>query len=388
MSGNQGKIPVHELRKLVQTRQRRRVKGFNRLVLYLNILCVAALLLAIAAKHISPALFWFPAFFGLAFPYLYVLNLLFFIYWFTLFKPVLVYSGTALLLGVPTVSGFVQYNTREKTVAGKELRVTSYNSMLFDLYNWSHNKESRSGILNSLIEIDPDILCLQEFYTSEETGDFNNLDTIKQSLSTPFHHTAFTTTLRKYDHWGIATFSRYPIVNEGTILFQTRSNNICIFSDIVINQDTIRVYNVHLQSISFSWRDHEFYENVLKGQSSDKLEGSRNILRRIKRAFVMRTKQVEMIVSHMKTCRYKIIVCGDFNDTAASYAYGRMTENLLDAFKTSGSGFGRTYAGKWPQFRIDYILYDPSINCRSYERSAETFTDHYPITARFTGIGL
>ena len=49
-----------------------------------------------------------------------------------------------------------------------------------------------------------------------------------------------------------------------------------------------------------------------------------------------------------------------------------------------GLGFGITYAGKWPQFRIDYILHDASIKCLDYKKSEETFTDHYPITAYFS----
>lgn len=369
-------------------RQRRRVKGFNRFILGANYLAIVCLLGAIAAKHISPSLFWIPAFFGLAFPYLFLLNLFFVIYWFALFKPVFGFGLAALLIALPTAGGFVQFSFYQKAPESKELKLTSYNCMLFDLYNWSKNRESRAGILESLAQTDPDILCLQEFYTSEEKGDFNNIDTIRKILGTPYVHTAFTTTLRKHDHWGVATFSRYPVINEGKMLFNTKSNNICMFTDIVVNHDTVRVYNIHLQSISFSWRDHKFYEDVMSKETEGRLEGSRNILRRIKRAFIKRTEQVEMIVSHMKTCRYKIIVCGDFNDTAASYSYQRLSAGLNDAFTSKGNGFGRTYAGKWPQFRIDYILYDNRIICSSYERSDETFTDHFPISARFSNIGL
>lgn len=370
-------------------RNRRRISGFNKVILFVHFLVIASLLTAIAAKYISPALFWLPAFFGLAFPYLFTANLIFCIYWFTLLKPVVAYGAAAFLISLPTASRFVQVSTGSGEREEKALKITSYNSMLFDLYNWSKNKESRSGILHNLSEIDPDILCLQEFYTSEEQGDFNNLDTIKKLLGTPYGHVAFTTTLRKFDHWGIATFSRYPIINEGTILFNTRSNNVCIFSDIVIGQDTVRVYNLHLQSISFSRKEHEFYEKVFSSEGKiAEMKNSTNILRRLKMAFVKRTEQAEMVVSHMKTSPYPVIVCGDFNDTAASYAYERISHGLSDAFNEKGNGLGRTYAGKWPQFRIDYILYDPGFECVAYQKSEETFTDHFAITASFELSGL
>ncbi len=385
----QNKISIAELRRLALQRKRRKLSAFNRLVLWLHYVVIVCLLFAVAAKYISPALFWFPAFFGLAFPHLFLLNLVLVIYWFAQFKPTFTFGLLALLIALPTASRFFQFSLASPPSASKELKITSYNAMLFDLYNWSENTHSRASILNNLSDIDPDILCLQEYYTSEQEGDFNNADTIKRILGTPYHHSAFTTTLRDHDHWGIATFSRYPIVNEGKILFNTKSNNICIFSDIVINKDTVRVYNLHLQSISFSKSDHKFLEDVMgENKVEGELEGSRSILRRLKRAFIKRTQQVEMVASHIKTCRYKIILCGDFNDTAASYSYERLSEGFKDAFSEKGSGFGRTYAGKWPQFRIDYILYDPELECSSYEKSAVTFTDHFPITARFANLGL
>ncbi len=256
--------------------------------------------------------------------------------------------------------------------------------MLFDLYNWKKNKETRNKILNSLADIHPDILCLQEFYTSEGSTTFNNIDTVKKLLNTKYYHSEYTSTLREVDHWGIATFSKYPITNQGKLVFNTRSNNICIFTDVVINYDTIRVYNLHLQSISFSKKDNKFLDDVISEKDAeDELEQSKNILRRLKRAFTKRTKQVEMITAHIKTCKHKLILCGDFNDTPASYTYQKLLGNLNDAFVEKGNGFGRTYAGKWPQFRIDYIFHSKELKCKSYQRSDETFTDHFPITAYF-----
>ena len=352
-------------------------------MLWLHYFIIISLLIAFSAKYISPSLFWIPAFFGLAYPFLFIINLFFVFYWLVQFKSAITFGLIAFFISLPGAFKYVQISFPSKTEA-KQLKVTSYNSMLFDLYNWSKNKETRNKILNNLSEISPDILCLQEFYTSEEKGDYNNIDTLRALLNTPFYHTEFTSTLREFDHWGVATFSKYPIINQGKIIFKTRSNNICIFSDIVINKDTLRVYNLHLQSISFSKGDSKFLEDVISEKDAeDEVEKSKSILRRLKRAFTKRTKQVEMLVAHMKTCKYKIILCGDFNDTAASYTYQQLSKKLNDAFVEKGVGFGRTYAGKWPQFRIDYILHDKNLKCLNYKRSDETHTDHFPITAYF-----
>lgn len=355
-------------------------------MLWLHYFIIVSLLIAVAAKYISPLLFWLPAFFGLAYPFLFLLNLLFVFYWLVQFKPAITFGLIALCISIPTAYRYVQFSSPTKSES-KQIKVTSYNCMLFDLYNWKKQKENRNRILNNISEIEPDILCLQEFYTSESTyvfNAYNNIDTLTSLLNTPYHHTEYTTTLRETDHWGVATFSKYPIINKGKIIFKTRSNNICIFSDLIIDKDTVRVYNVHFQSISFSKGDNKFLDDVISEKNAeDEVENSKNILRRLKRAFTKRTKQVDMVVTHMKTCRYKIILCGDFNDTPASYSYQQLSKQLRDAFVEKGTGFGMTYAGKWPQFRIDYILHDKRFKCLNYKRNDETFTDHFAITAYF-----
>jgi endonuclease/exonuclease/phosphatase family metal-dependent hydrolase len=372
---------------MVQVQKDRRLSTLNRIVLWLHYFLILSLLISIVSKYISPLLFWLPAFFGLSFPFLFLGNILLVIYWLVQFKPAIVFGLVALALSLPTAFHFFQISLPHQKQQQKSLKVTSYNSMLFDLYNWSKNSESRAQILSNLDDINPDIFCVQEFYTSEEKGDFNNTDTIKKLLGTNYHHAEFTTTLRDFDHWGIATFSKFPIINQGKIVFNTRSNNICIFSDIVCGKDTLRVYNIHLQSVSFSKSDNQFLDDVISQKdASDEIANSKNILRRLKRAFIKRTRQVEMIVAHMSTCKYKMLVCGDFNETAASYSYRQLSKNLNDAFVERGFGLGKTYVGKWPQFRIDYILHDPKLNCAEYYRSLETFTDHYPITAVFDNI--
>jgi len=367
-------------------REERKLSLFNRIVLWLNYFIIVSLLISVIAKYISPIVFWLPAFFGLAFPFLFALNCIFILYWILQFKPAFLFGFIALLISLPTSFRFVQISVASKTSDSRRLKVTSYNSMLFDLYNWTSSHETRSKILTNLSDINPDILCLQEFYTSEQKNDYNNVATLKQLFKNGYYHTEFSITLRELDHWGIATFSKYPIIKKGKIIFNTTSNNMCIYSDIVVNKDTMRVYNVHLQSVSFSKKDNQFLEDVISSEKDieNEMGKSKIILRRLKRAFLKRTMQVDMIKLHMKKCPYKIILCGDFNETAASYSYEQLSENLKDAFVEKGLGFGITYAGKWPQFRIDYILHDKGLNCTNYIKSDETFTDHYPITAYFS----
>ncbi|MBN8693429.1 MAG: endonuclease/exonuclease/phosphatase family protein [Bacteroidetes bacterium] len=299
------------------------------------------------------------------------------------FRRLALISAFGILVTFFTFNKYFQITITNKG-SNSDIKVTSYNSMLFDLYNWSKNKKSRQHIINSLQEINPDVLCLQEFYNSNREDGLHNIDTVVNALNTKYHHVEYTSIAYGHNHFGLATFSKYPIINKGTIVFNTKSNNICIYSDLLINKDTVRVYNMHLQSISFSKQDYKFIDDALDSDDAqDELENSKSILRRLKRAFVKRAEQAEKVAYSIKNCPYKVIVCGDFNDTPASYAYRIISKELKDAFVEKGSGFGRTYEGKFPKFRIDYILHDKEIKCNAFEVCDETFTDHYPITGYF-----
>ena len=366
---------------MIAKRNANKLSRLNRLLLWINYALIVCLLFSVASKYISPDSFWILAFFGLAFPIFLIINFGFIIYWFAQARVQGCFSLIAILIGAKTCLGFIQIDISNKKISNTDIKVMSYNSMLFDLYNWSKNAQSRNLILTSLAEENPDILCLQEFYTSEQKGDFNNIDTVSNLVSAKNYHVEYTVTLRKEDHWGIATFTKYPIIKKGKIEFNTRSNNICIYTDVLIKKDTVRIYNMHLQSISFSKADYKFIAEVNNDSTDtkDEVEKSKSILRRLKRAFVKRGKQADIIDLHISNCNYKIILCGDFNDTPASYVYHTIRGKLKDAFIESGSGFEQTYAGKFPRFRIDYILHSSNFKAKNYHHLTETLTDHYPI---------
>ena len=364
--------------------KRKKLSYINRLAWFINLGFVIALLISYLAPFVSPANFWYIAFFGLCYPVLVIINVLFVFYWLVLLRPRFLISLVAVLAGWTYLQGFVQVNL-ETVVPDKSktrFKLMSYNVRLFDLYNWSHNKETRNHMFDLLKEEAPQILCMQEFYHSDK-GDFQNLDTLLKLQNARYHHTEYTLTLRDRDHWGITTFSTYPIVNKGKIVFNTRSNNICIWTDIKINNDTIRVYNMHLQSIHFGYADYKFLDEVTKTNPSaelDELEASKNILRRLKRAFVKRSLQADKVAQHIKRSPYPVIVCGDFNDTPSSYVYRTLGTGLEDAFVESGNGFGRTYGGKFPSFRIDYILNSKKFKTYDFRTIKEDLSDHFPIS--------
>ena len=70
------------------------------------------------------------------------------------------------------------------------------------------------------------------------------------------------------------------------------------------------------------------------------------------------------------------------NDTPASYTYQTMTTNLTDAFVEAGKGWGKTYIGIFPSYRIDYILHSSKFEAFEYVTHQEKLSDHYAISCK------
>ncbi|TND08926.1 MAG: metal-dependent hydrolase [Bacteroidetes bacterium] len=365
-----------------EPRPKRPFRLYDRIIWWLNIAAALMLGLSYFAPWVSPAVFWPVAFLGLGYGVLALANLLFAAYFALRKRKRAFVSLVVLLAGFPVFGLHYCFTSKEADFSAGTFKVMSYNTKLFDLYNWSHNAQTRSKMFDMMLNEKPDLLCLQEFYT-EDTGSLRNFDTLKAILGLPYAHSEYTITLRKTDHWGIATFSRYPIVNQGSIVFNNRSNNICIYSDMLIRGDTVRVYNMHLQSIRFGYADQQFIHNITHGkETEDEIENSKNIMRRVKRAFTRRAGQAESIARHISSSPYPVIVCGDFNDTPISYAYHTISEKLEDAFLESGSGMGRTFS-EYPLVpRIDYILHSPYYEASGFTVIKKELSDHYPVVCR------
>ncbi len=363
----------------------RRLKIPGRLFLILNGLLVISLLLAYLASRVNPDSFPFLAFFGIAYPVILLLNVLFILIWMAAGRWWFLLSLATVMLGYSQLRALYEFPHRREQAkpTDPQLSILNYNVRLFDLYNWSKNKETRNKIFDFLKSTDADIYCFQEFFHNDD-GYFPIVDTLKTLLQTNFAKTDYFLTVNKSNHFGIATFSRYPIINSGKISLEEKSQNYTLFTDLVIREDTVRIYNVHLQSIHFSYEDYDFYAEIGKKNDKEELKkGSGKILKKLYRAFKKRGMQADHLARHIENSPYPVIVCGDFNDTPSSYTYRVLSRNLNDAFVEKGKGFGKTYRGIFPSFRIDYILYSDELHCLEYQRPDVDYSDHYPLISVF-----
>src|SRR5262249_14165914 len=214
------------------------------------------------------------------------------------------------------------------------------------LYNWTHSENTRNEILDLLRMEDPDILCVQEYvYQDKNKHPFITHDTLMHGFRFADRADAFTAHTRHGHHFGIATFSTYPIIAQGTLEFPDDLNNLCLWCDIAIGNDTVRVYNAHLASIRFGDLDYRFMQDIQRGGTDSIPTAAPRIVDRLKNAFIRRATETEQIARHMRKSPHPIIWCGDLNDTPMSYSYQALEDqDLSDAFVESGRGIGHTYA--------------------------------------------
>ena len=181
----------------------------------------------------------------------------------------------------------------------------------------------------------------------------------------------------------IATFCSFPIVKREEFVNEENEKTFCIFTDIKFNEDTIRVYNIHLESFYLGSEKYLLRENIdiINKENKEKLkEDSKKLYSKMKVAFIKRAIQAETIAQSIDDCPYPIIVCGDFNDPPCSYTYRTISRSLNDAFVESGKGMGKTYSEKFPSFRIDYILYSDYFKSVNFKTSKINISDHYPVS--------
>ncbi|OYQ37989.1 endonuclease [Flavobacterium cyanobacteriorum] len=338
----------------------KKLSWFNKVMFFFNIVLTILTFLAYFLPFLAPKLFPFLSVFTLILPLMLVLNFLFFLYWLFQVKRQMLLSGIVLLLGVTFISKFYKFSGRETEKDNADFTLMSYNVRLFNLYDWMPRQDVPDSIAAFVKKHRPDILCFQE-YTPRKDVDFGQYR--YKYIYVNEHNNA---------KLGQAIYSKFRIINSGSIPFPKSDNNV-IFADIKKGNDTLRVYSMHLQSIKISPDIHEKIDE----------QKSKVIFNRLSAAFKEQQHQAELIQQHKRECQYPMIICGDLNNSAFSYVYRSVKGSMKDAFEESGKGFGKSYNYKYYPARIDYVFTDRDIVVKEYITFQDfIFSDHFPVMTR------
>jgi vancomycin resistance protein VanJ len=335
----------------------KKLKGTDKIIFFFNSIIATVLLLSYLLPYAAPKHFAFLSILSLTVPLLIILNALFVLFWFLKSKKQLVLSLLVLIVGYSHVLSLYKFSSEKHIEDDNNLSIMNYNVRLFNLYNWIAEDHIETQIVEFIKKEKPDIVSFQEYHPHD-------------NIDMSFYKYKYEALSGQRTKYGQAIFSNYPIVQSGSVGFPDTANN-AIYADVVKGEDTIRIYNVHLQSSGIN-------ANV----DNLNTEQSERLLKRVVKTFKTQELQSELFIEHKENSPHKIIICGDFNNTSYSYVYRKIKGKLNDTFAEAGNGFGRTFDFKYFPVRIDFILADESLKINGFKSYNEKLSDHYPILAK------
>lgn len=260
----------------------------------------------------------------------------------------------------------------------------TWNVAQFNVMDDKEHPTVKKQMFDIINEYEPDIACFQEMVAEDSTVKMHgHIDEFLDKLHFKNYFYSYNSKedFWGYAHFGIIIFSKYPIINKQTVSWFPRDyNSIFQYVDIVKEGDTIRVFNIHLQSLRFS-RANLKYIDKPSVEDKDAIKESKNIIVKFKTGFLKRQIQADRIKAEIDKSPYPVIVCGDFNDVPNSYAYHTIGANLQNAFVEKGGGLGRTFSGISPVLRIDNIFVDEKIDVQQFQLIKKKLSDHFPVIA-------
>ncbi|MCP4521588.1 MAG: hypothetical protein GY827_07855 [Cytophagales bacterium] len=299
------------------------------------------------------------------------------------FKKTSIYIYALLsLFSLPHISASFNLISSSSEHHSNEIKILNYNVQSFNSYPHLRGKNfiNSQKLLDIVLQDSLDIVCLQEYFNHDNFGVFN----VKEKMTRKGFNMFGSYSIDDYrGQFGITLFSKYPITHQKDFIFNNKSANRILLTDLVLpSKDTIRVLVCHLQSMSI----HSKYLFNWKGGWKYDFAYQKRALKRIYKSFRLRNEQVDVLSHCIESSPYPTIVCGDFNDLPYSYTYHKISSLLSNSFEKNGFGLGITSNHKGFEFlRIDHQFFDKNHfdilefrTCYEHKKS-----DHFPLYGRY-----
>ncbi len=327
-----------------------------------------------------PTNHWIAGFLMLSFPIVLVSQFFFLGFWLVLRPRWAVVPALLVLASLPFLDRTYKFRTEKEgtsTPRTPALKIVNYNVSSFFLHN--NNELVTEKVLEWLSDVDPDVICFQEFANRKQEGRQSVIDQLKKA-GYPYHAIMNNPDEESSSYiTGVVTFSKYPILSKQDTLFSNM--NGMLQTDIQWQGSRMRIINVHMYSMTLKL-------NKLASQKEyvGVKRETQGTIRRMKRGFVERNEEVEILESWVEDSDHPVIVCGDFNETPYGYVYGRMRRHLSNAFENRGNGFGFSY-NNLPYFiRIDHQFYsNDKLDLQEFNTLRKVpYSDHYPLVGSYS----
>ena len=242
------------------------------------------------------------------------------------------------------------------------------------------HKPAQNEVLQYLLNQDADVVCLQEVDVYKDAK-YLTLPDVKKTLGQKYPYSYIDFSIYNQRHqFGTMVWAKYPLINKQSIHYESEGNlsNRC---DIVVGTDTFRLINNHLESYRFT------HDDIAEAEDKGGYEGLIASLKRLKakwdRAVPLRNNQAKVVRTEIEQSPYPVIVAGDFNAPAWSFAYRHISEGLHDAWTDTHYlwQWGATCEKRGYGVRIDYILCSDPLRPVTAAVSDASGSDHKPVIA-------
>lgn len=248
-----------------------------------------------------------------------------------------------LLFCIPIFRGYIPILPRPAEGNSKTIKVVSWN-----VDNFLVNRDTMQQAARHINHLSPDIICFQE-RPHETLVSWNGIRKAFPSQSYAVRNS------REDEVLNLAILSSYPIIGSGERQFEGTYNRY-LWADIRVSDDTIRVFNAHLQTTgltsSFGWSD---VSTIISNAEE-------------------RNRQADLLYTDVKDSPHPVVLCGDFNDTPSGYTARRIRNELTDL--SCLWPFCGSYKALGGLLKIDYMMCDKHMRPIRYQLFDTPWSDH------------
>lgn len=364
-------------------------------VIFLCCTLLMALLLVASAwgGYVNPNSISFLSVLTLALPIFLIINIVIMIAWLVVLRwryALICFAAILLSWGsVRMVCPLNVFSSSVKPTPENSLRVMTFNVMNYAPYDPSNHTPSAS--MRYILDQDADVVLLQE---GSQERDYKRLSNIKMMVAEleekyPYHSEGYhdLVILSKYPYTAIndSTLRRdYAMINKPEPRYQCYAR---AYDLSLPNGRQLRLINLHFHSMGLNDNDKNLYMKITKNNINSEEEFrkiKRSLYNKISATFKIHAHEAQMVRNYLDQSPKNVIVCGDFNDTPASYCYRTVRgDDLRDAFVECGFGIKHTFNANRMYFKIDHIMYRGDMEAVGWQRDKAGDSDHYPQIATF-----
>ncbi|MBD5195285.1 MAG: hypothetical protein HDS71_09380 [Bacteroidales bacterium] len=339
-------------------------------------------ILAAYGGRISPEYLTLPSTLTLVFPYLAWASFIITLLWIGFGYYIRGAFGvlTLIIVWSPATTASPLGCSRQPDNPAQTFRIMTYNM----IHGWDlENKGGdRNRTIQYILDSGCDIVCLQELRAINDK-------------EIPLFTTAQQDSLRKIYPYQLGdpsldtkVLSKYPgVMKKADSFFDGKfDRERYSFYELDVKGHKLTLVNVHLMSFMLTSKEREVFTGIhsIEDFKTSYREIKGDIHKKLKRGFMKRQNDSDLLRKALNKIQGALVVCGDFNDVPESYAYRLIKgDDMKDAYVETNFGPMFTYNRHAMWFHIDQILYRGPLEALSVRKGNIKTSDHYPLIAEF-----